>query len=86
MDDIKRKLIELLREIYDNRDFVGGTMSNCGSEEAWEKMYEFITDANKRGKKLTSDEILLLSLELGEDKGRKSGLPFGYKGTVVASL
>ena len=67
MDDIKIKLIELLREIYDNRDFVGGTMSNCGNEEAWKKMYEYITFAREHGEEVTSDEILLLSLKFGEE-------------------
>ena len=41
MTDTGKNLMNLLREIYDDHDFVCGTMSNCGGEEAWEKMYQF---------------------------------------------
>ena len=39
-------------------------MSNAGSEEAWEEMYNYIVNAKESGKEITSDEILLMSLDL----------------------
>ena len=61
----------LLREIYDERDFVCGTMSNCGGEEAWKKMYQFITYANDHNESISSDDVLALSLILGKEMNMK---------------
>ncbi len=55
-----------LKKIYDDHDFVCGTMSNCGSEEAWDKMLSFILYSKKHNKELNPDDILALSLSLGD--------------------
>ncbi|MBR1598526.1 MAG: ribonuclease HI [Lachnospiraceae bacterium] len=67
MTDMGKKLMNLLREIYDDHDFVCGTMSNCGGEEAWGKMYQFITYANAHNESISSDDVLALSLILGKE-------------------
>lgn len=62
MSDIKTELMQQLKEIYDDHDFICGTMCNCGNEEAWKEMYDYISNAKAHNKEITSDEILLLSL------------------------
>lgn len=86
MNDIKSRLISLLKKIYDNHDFVCGTMSNCGTEDAWKELYDYITYAKDQNKTITSDEILLLSLHLGEKKSLNSNKLFPLHGTAVAAL
>jgi len=60
-------LMNELKKIYDDHDFVCGTMSNCGSEEAWDKMLSFILYSNEHNKDLNPDDILALSLSLGDN-------------------
>ncbi|MBR4207859.1 MAG: ribonuclease HI [Lachnospiraceae bacterium] len=66
MSEHGKELMMLLRNIYNDHDFVCGTMSNCGGEEAWKEMCDFIKYANEQCEKITSDDILALSLSLGE--------------------
>ena len=68
MKDKYKQLMLLLKEIFDDHDFVCGTMSNCGGEEAWGKLYDFIVFANEHNEKITPDDILALSLSLGQNK------------------
>ncbi len=63
----KKELVKRLKQIWDDRDFVCGAMSNAGSEKAWQVMLEYIEEAERLGRTVTSDEILLLSLDLGEE-------------------
>ena len=67
MNDTRTELIKELREIWDNKDFVCGAISNAGTEDAWEEMYDYIMGKKKSRELITSDEILLLSLELSSD-------------------
>ena len=67
MTDTGIKLMSILKDIYDDHDFVCGTMSNCGGDLAWEKLYEIIMYAKEHSEVLTSDDILALSLTLGEE-------------------
>ncbi len=84
MSEIGKKLMNLLKEIYDDHDFVCGTMSNCG-EEGWEKMCEYITFARENGKIVTSDEVLALSLVLGNGEKNKNGV-FSANSPTVAMI
>ena len=86
MTDTGKKLVRLLRDIYDDHDFVCGTMSNCGGDKAWEEMCEFIAYADEHGEQITSDDILALSLSLGEKHDRKKGRFASYQGSMVAAL
>ena len=81
-----KKLMELLKNIYNDHDFVCGTMSNCGSEDAWKKMYDYISYANEHGETVTSDDVLALSLVLGDKKEVGKGLFSKHKRSLVASL
>lgn len=65
MSDTGKKLMKILKNIYDDHDFVCGTMSNCGSDLAWMELYDIIMYAKAHDEKLTSDDILALSLTLG---------------------
>ncbi len=67
MNGTRTELIKELRGIWDNKDFVCGAISNAGTEDAWEEMYDYIMKKKKSEKIITSDEILLLSLELSSD-------------------
>ena len=71
MKNIERKLMQTLKNIYDDHDFVCGAMSNAGTREAWTKMYEYITYAKEHGYSVTSDEILSLSLVLGNESASR---------------
>ncbi|MBO6149122.1 MAG: hypothetical protein J6O55_07275 [Lachnospiraceae bacterium] len=65
MGEIGKRLMVLLKNIYDNHDFVCGAMSNCAVKGGWEKMYNIITLAKKQGDIITADGILALSLKIG---------------------
>ena len=75
-----------LKGIYDDHDFVCGVMSNCGGEDAWAKLYNYIVCANEHGESISSDEKLILSLVLGVGKGEELGKVKKKKGMMVASL
>ena len=85
MSEIGKELMRLLKEIYDNQDFVCGAMSNAGSEKAWEKMRDYIVYAKAHEHEVSSDELLLLSLSLGE-KETESEHAAVKKGLKVAML
>ncbi len=63
--DVKTELISELKMIWNNKDFVCGAMSNAGSEAAWKKMLDYIQTAKRHGESVSSDEILLMSLDVG---------------------
>ena len=62
-----KELVKELRGIWDDKDFVRGAMNNAGREAAWKKMLDYILIAKQNGDEVTSDDILLLSLVLGEE-------------------
>ena len=66
----KKFLMDKLKAIWDDKDFVCGTLSNCVSEKAWEVLLDYIETAENEGQQPTSDEILLLSLDLGDEFAR----------------
>ena len=67
MNETGKELMRLLKEIYDNQDFVCGAMSNAGGEDAWIKMRDYILYAKANKLDVSSDDLLLLSLDLGEN-------------------
>ena len=84
MSETGKKLMNLLKEIYNDHDFVCGTMSNCG-EEGWKKMCEYINFARENGKTVTSDEVLALSLVLGDGEKNENGV-FSANSPIVAMI
>ncbi len=75
-----------LKNIYDDHDFVCGTMSNCGGEDAWRRILDFITFAKGHGETVTSDDVLALSLSLGEKNDMGEQWYSKHKKTMIASL
>ncbi len=62
-----KQLMDMLKEIWYDRDFVCGTMSNAPNDAAWKKMIDYIQIAKRRGEEVTSDDILALSIVLGKE-------------------
>ena len=67
MGDDGRELMHLLKDIYDDHDFVCGTMSVAGSEEAWVKMRDYILYAKGTGHPVSSEDMIALSSALREE-------------------
>ena len=59
-NDIKTRLAAKLREIYDNRDFVIGVISNATHPDDREEIIKYI----ENGTDVTVDNIILLSVDL----------------------
>ena len=65
---IKSELVRELRNIYDNKDFVCGVVSNAGYEHAWSILLDYIRTANRLGEDISTDHLLLLSLDLRDEE------------------
>ena len=57
--------------IYDNKDFVCGVVSNAGYEHAWSILLDYIRTAKQLGEDLSTDNLLLLSLDLRDDEEKR---------------
>ena len=68
---IKSELVKELRSIYDNKDFVCGVVSNAGYEHAWSILLDYIRTAKQLGEDLSTDNLLLLSLDLRDDEDKR---------------
>lgn len=58
--EIKRKLFDKLKEIYNDKDFVCGVISNTKTDEERQVIIDYID----KGEDVTSDKITLLGLNL----------------------
>ena len=65
MSDTGNTLMKLLKEIYNDRDFVCGSMTVAGTEENWQEMIDFINTARERNDEITSDDLAALAVALG---------------------
>ena len=59
-----KALFEKLRAFYNNRDFVLGVMCNAPHEDDMKTILEYI----EKGKDVTRESLILLSLELGNKR------------------
>ena len=59
-----KALFEKLRAFYNNRDFVLGVMCNAPHEDDMNTILKYI----EKGKDLTRESLILLSLELGNKR------------------
>ena len=66
--NVKADLVRELRQIYDNKDFVIGVVSNAGGETAWREMLDFILTAKDRGDYISSDDLLMLSVKMHREE------------------
>ena len=62
-----KALFEKLRAFYGNRDFVLGIMCNAPHEDDMKTILEYI----EKGKDVTRESLILLSLELGNKRDTK---------------
>ena len=66
LSEIGRELMEKLKKISNNREFVCGAMSNAPDDVSWKKMLDFIERAEKHGDIVTTDDIISMSILLGQ--------------------
>lgn len=62
--DTKKTLIEKLRSIFDDKDFVVGVISNASHEDDRKSIIEYI----ENGEDVTVENIILLSVYLDEKR------------------
>lgn len=66
LSEIGKKLKRKLQCISDNQEFVCGAMCNAPDDISWKKMLDFIEYAEQHGSNVTTDDILSLSVILGD--------------------
>lgn len=71
--EIKQQLKKLLLEISDNEDFLLGVLSNIRTEKYRTKMIDFITIAKRRNENINRENIVLLSVVLGNEEDKEYG-------------
>jgi len=59
---IETELRELLKELWDDKDFINGTICGLKDEEHMAKMIDFIEMSKENGDHISSDEVLLLTV------------------------
>ncbi len=64
---IKRNLFDKLREFHNNKDFVGGVMSNVSHDDDRKTIIDYINN----GEEVTVENIILLSLHLSNEREKK---------------
>ena len=62
--EIQKTLFEKLKAFHNNRDFVLGVMCNAPHEDDMNTILKYI----EKGKDLTRESLILLSLELGNKR------------------
>ena len=68
LNESDKNLIEKLKKISMNHDFITGTMSIAKRKQDRDDILRFINKAEENREKLTQDDILALAIAL---KGRK---------------
>lgn len=63
-DEIRKTLIARLKELYDNRDFIVGVISNATHPDDRKSIIEYIDN----GEGVTMENILLLSVYLDQKR------------------
>jgi hypothetical protein len=66
--DIQNMLVERLKKIYDNEEFPLCVLTNVKTDEKRIKMIDFIDMSNRRGDKIGYEEIIALSVVLGNEE------------------
>lgn len=65
--EVKEILREKLREIYDNRDFVLGVLSNASHPDDRRTILEYI----EKGEEITTENLIMLSVELDDIREKR---------------
>lgn len=64
---VAASLSQLLRDIYDDDDFVDGVIAIARNDENRSIITAFIEYARRIGDEVTSDDVLMLALRLAHD-------------------
>ena len=67
VDNTRFRLMNELKTIYDNKNFVCGTISIAGYEEIWSMILDYIHSLQEQGEEISSDDIQLLALKLRKE-------------------
>ncbi|MCD7919532.1 MAG: ribonuclease HI [Clostridiales bacterium] len=67
LSNTAKQLIVELEKIRDDEDFILGVMSNAKSEDARGKLLDYIHMAKRMGDCVTSDDMAILSLTIGQE-------------------
>ncbi|BAK46032.1 ribonuclease HI [Clostridium sp. SY8519] len=68
LSETGKKLADKLKQLYDNPDYICGVMSNAPGDENWKVLLNYMDTAERLSEAVTSDDILALSVALGENK------------------
>lgn len=74
-NDDKKLRLDLMRElknIYDDKDFVCGSVSIARTPENWKEMLDYIHITQEDGEVISSDDLLLLALSLRKEADDRS--------------
>ena len=83
---VRLELMRKLKEIYDDRDFVCGTVSVARDPEIWVELLHCIKVLEDEEERISSDDILALALILRKEADeRKASVP-SHKKVSVAML
>ena len=82
--EIRLKLMRELKKIYDNKDFVCGSVAIAKTVDNWNYILDFIQTAARLGEPITSDEIQLLALSLRKETDSKSKVLSTKRSVAVA--
>lgn len=62
--NVRENLTTELKKIYDDEDFIRGTIAIARSENTMKTLLDFIKEAYRRDDAVTSDEIIKLTMYL----------------------
>lgn len=66
-ESVSEELEPLLREVYDDDDFVDAILGEAGGDENLGVIADFIDHANSAGDEVSSDDLMMLALYLSEN-------------------
>lgn len=69
-NDVMRRLMKRLQRIYDNKDFVCGTISIARDVSVWQELLDSIETLEREQEPISSDDILALTIALRRDADR----------------
>ena len=73
MDNNESLLREKLKNIWDDRDFINGTICLLENDLYISKMIDFLEIAKEQGDEITSDDVLALALVFDTERETLNG-------------
>lgn len=81
--DIRKELAKELKTIYNNKDFVCGTIAILRYDTLITTMLDFLKIARKKNEAITSDGIQLLALDLRDEEESKQNTKKRYMAAML---